>query len=201
MKNKKELLMMLSVILIGLVAVLVIVLPKVITIKKTDNIEYKCKHSYGCSGTFFGKQLCAYKDREGITEDIACLPEQVSNESVVNIYLFRGDGCPHCEHLLEFFDELKFDSAYKYKFNLIEYEVWNNKNNKYKMVKAAEYFDLNNGSIGVPFYIIGNNYKAGFSNPLYLSDEDKKAQEDTIKKMIDDAYYDGYTDLKYIFDK
>ena len=28
-----------------------------VTIKKTDNIEYKCKHSYGCFGTFFGKQL------------------------------------------------------------------------------------------------------------------------------------------------
>ena len=201
MKNKKELLILLAVILIGLFAVLAVVLPKVLTFKKADNLEYKCKHSYGCSGTFFGKKLCAYKDREGITEDIACNPESVNDDAVVNIYLFRGDGCPHCEDLLDFFTELKEDPAYKYKFNLIEYEVRNNSDNKHKMNKVAEYFDLNVGNVGVPFCIIGDTYKIGFSNPLYLSDEDKKEQADKFKKMIDDAYYDGYTDIKEYLDK
>jgi glutaredoxin len=165
-----------------------------------SNIEYKCSHSYGCEKTIFGNFICAYKDIDGISEDIICRNNMLTN-SVVNIYVFHTNTCPHCRDLLDFFEDLKMDNDYNYKFELKLYEVSEDVNNKRKMMKASEYFDINYDELGVPFYVIGNKYRTGFKNPSLSTEEEKKHQEDAIKELIDDAYYYGYNDINDYFNK
>ena len=49
-----------------------------------------------------------------------------SNEKL-NIYIFWGDGCPHCKHLSEFLRE--HNSEIKGLANLYTFEVWNSSEN------------------------------------------------------------------------
>ena len=36
----------------------------------------------------------------------------------INVYIFRGEGCPHCEEALEFFDSLEKDEEYSKYYNM-----------------------------------------------------------------------------------
>ena len=56
----------------------------------------------------------------------------------INVYIFRGEGCPHCEEALEFFDSLEKDEEYSKYYNLVKYEVWNNKDNAKLMEEVAK---------------------------------------------------------------
>ena len=198
MKKKSIILVAISLVFIGALVILIVVKAS----SKTDNLEYKCRHSYGCVTSLFGKSICAYKNQDYISEDIVCPTDIVKNEqAVVNIYVFHGDGCPHCTDLINFLDELEADSNYGYKINIKYYEVWKNASNASKMRKALEHFDLDTTSLGVPFYVIGNKYKSGFANPKYMDETQKKEQSDSIKELIDNAYYNGYTDIGNILDK
>ena len=55
--------------------------------------------------------------------------ETVSNETSkkVNVYFFRGDGCPHCAEAEEWFESINEELGDKYE--LKDYEVWNNQDN------------------------------------------------------------------------
>ncbi len=92
----------------------------------------------------------------------------------INIYVFWGDGCPHCEELNLFFNNL--DNKYKSYFNIYSFEVWNDDENNDLMNKMAS--KLNEEASGVPYIIIGKKTFTG-----YLSSMDKK-----IKKAILDEY-------------
>ena len=94
----------------------------------------------------------------------------------VTIYVFHGDGCPHCSALREFLDNLAQDNNYKDKFKVVYYEVWYNQKNSEYQQRVAEYFEIN--ASGVPFYIIGDKPLVGYSSRL----------DDGIKATIDDAY-------------
>lgn len=94
----------------------------------------------------------------------------------VNVYLFRGDGCPHCQEAEEWFDELKNDEEYSKYYTLVDYEVWYNEDNASLMEKVAK--DLGTEANGVPFIVIGEKYFSGFS----------KDMADDIKGAIKDAY-------------
>ena len=52
---------------------------------------------------------------------------KVSAKEPVNVYLFYGDGCPHCENAMKFFSSI--EEEYGDKFNLIKYETWNDRRN------------------------------------------------------------------------
>lgn len=97
-----------------------------------------------------------------ITLIIAIIPFslKVQAKEPVNIYLFRGEGCPHCEEFLEFIDNL--DAETKSYFNLVEYEVWNNKQNNRLMQQVASV--LGDNVSGVPYIIIGTKtFPDGYS--------------------------------------
>lgn len=76
----------------------------------------------------------------------------------VNVYIFKGEGCGYCANAIEFFESIK-DEYGKY-FNLVEYEVWYNKENSKLMDKVEEYLDIK--ITGVPFIIVGNDTYPGF---------------------------------------
>lgn len=80
----------------------------------------------------------------------------------VNVYLFRGEGCPHCEEAIEWFnDTLSKDEEYSKYYELVKYEVWYDENNSNLMQEVAT--ELGTEASGVPFIVIGDQYFSGFS--------------------------------------
>ncbi len=104
------------------------------------------------------------------------LPVVANAEGIKNIYIFKGKTCGFCASAIEFFTDLKEDSEYKDKFNLIEYEVWYDTENKNLAEKVAE--KMGDDFDGVPYIIIGDKTFNGYSS----------SSNDSIKSAIDDYY-------------
>ena len=85
--------------------------------------------------------------------------EVTANEenNKVNVYLFSGEGCPHCQEAEEWFATL--DNS---KFTIVDYEVWYNEDNSKLMDKVANARGEEVG--GVPYIIIGNKSWNGFAS-------------------------------------
>ncbi len=94
---------------------------------------------------------------EATTEESA--PEEVDKR--VTIYLFRGDGCPHCEEFEQWLEEIKEEYSQYYK--VVDYETWYNQENADLMNKVAE-FRNEADELGVPYIIIGNQSWKGFAD-------------------------------------
>ena len=96
-------------------------------------------------------------------------------EGKINLYLFRGEGCPHCREEEEWLDSIK--NKYKDYLNIYDFEVWYSKENQEKYMQATEVLEFQTNSI--PFTIVGDKKFVGFSN--------------TIKDNIENAikYYIG----------
>ena len=94
----------------------------------------------------------------------------------ITVYLFRGDGCPHCAEVEEFFDELSKDEEYSKYYVLKDYEVWYDEDNNNLMAEVAKKLDTE--ASGVPFIVIGKKYYSGYS----------AAMSDAIKETIKEAY-------------
>ena len=77
-----------------------------------------------------------------------------------NIYIFWGDGCPHCKALAKFISKLPAET--KNKVNIYSFEVWGDKDNKSFMKNFGKY--LNQDVRGVPFMVIGNKIFDGYSS-------------------------------------
>lgn len=86
----------------------------------------------------------------------------VKAESKMNIYIFRGEGCPHCEDALNFFDSL--DEEIKNKFNLKTYEVWYDEANKKLLTKVSE--KLGEEVNSVPYIIVGKKTFLGYDDSI-----------------------------------
>ncbi len=85
------------------------------------------------------------------------LTVKADEEVKANVYLFHGDGCPHCEEAIAYFNSISDE----YSFNLIAYEVWYNENNSAIMQQIAT--KLNVDASGVPFIVIGKQAFSGYA--------------------------------------
>ena len=83
------------------------------------------------------------------------------SEKDLNIYLFYGDGCPHCAEEEEWF-KTYLDKNRNIKLH--RYEVWYDKENQEKYSKVHEI--LNDKSNGIPYLIIGESVISGFDKEL-----------------------------------
>lgn len=83
------------------------------------------------------------------------------DKNKVNIYLFWGNSCPHCEDFLDFLEE---NTDYKDLYTLNTFEVWYNQDNYNLMNEFATALDED--VTGVPFIVIGNKSFKGFSSSL-----------------------------------
>ncbi len=108
------------------------------------------------------------------------LPFAVKAEEV-NIYLFYGDGCPHCAALEEYLNkEYKNDKD----LNIYKYEVWFNKDNQ-KLWKKVQ--DITGKEAkGVPYFIIGDKLFQGYN--------ETSSWEETVDEAIKDVKTNGYID-------
>lgn len=96
----------------------------------------------------------------------------VKEENKINLYLFRGEGCPHCKNEEKWLKQIK--EKYGDYLNVYDFEVWYNEENQGKYIKATERMEINTNSI--PFTIIGKKTFVGFSDTI----------QDNIEKTIKD---------------
>lgn len=116
-------------------------------------------------------------DLENIELDI------VHEENKVNIYFFWGNGCPHCEEEMQFFESI--EKEYGKYYNLYKFEVWYNDEN-------ARLFNIFANAIGdnaqgVPYTIIGEHSFIGFGENY--KEEFIKTIEEQHKNNFD-IYFD-----------
>ena len=108
----------------------------------------------------------------------------------INIYLFYGEGCPHCEELKNYLNSL--DNKEKSYFNIYTFEVWNNSTNQQFMKESAK--SLNKEVSGVPFLIIGNKTFEGYNESMNI--KIKKAIKTEYKLNGKNDYYKKYKSAK-----
>lgn len=108
----------------------------------------------------------------------------------INIYLFYGEGCPHCEELKNYLNCL--DNKEKSYFNIYTFEVWNNSTNQQFMKDSAK--SLNKEVSGVPFLIIGNKTFEGYNESMNI--KIKKAIKTEYKLNGKNDYYKEYKSAK-----
>ena len=77
----------------------------------------------------------------------------------LNMYLFYGDGCPHCKALENYLGDYLKD---KKNIKLYTYEVWNSEENLNKLKDVMDIMGSKNS--GVPFLVIGNS--SSFDNEI-----------------------------------
>ena len=115
------------------------------------------------------------------------------SKTPINFYVFYGNGCQHCEDLLNYIAELDKDSDYNYMYKLVKYETWYNSENATLMQKVFNYFGVTETSqMGVPLYVIGDYQSSGFPNPDSNPDAyaaSIAAIKDAIKKAYNNADY------------
>lgn len=108
----------------------------------------------------------------------------VNAKEKIKVYMFRGEGCPHCEEALEFFDKLGKRDKYNVMYDLKKYEVWYDEDNAKLMEQVAK--ELGEEASGVPYIVIGKKTFSGYSSEY----------DSQIKQAIKDAYNDeNYEDI------
>lgn len=100
-----------------------------------------------------------------------------------NIYVFWGDGCPHCHDLGAFLDQL--ESKTRSKFNLYTFEVWGDETNSKLQDEFAAALDDSESS-GVPYILIGNKFINGYGDSK--ESELRAAIQHLIEHPDEDAY-------------
>jgi thiol-disulfide isomerase/thioredoxin len=122
---------------------------------------------------------------------IAILPINTYAKEKINLYLFYGEGCPHCEAEIEMFKDLEKN----YDINIYKYEVWYNDDNMQLLKDVLKKF--NKKYEGVPFTVIGNKTYVGYSD-AYTKDKILEAldyykvhdYQDVVKSVLDNKNID-----------
>lgn len=116
---------------------------------------------------------------------VVCLfmitPFVINAQEEVDIYLFWGDGCPHCAHEKEFLNELEKEDE---NLNVHLYEVWNDEDNAELMEQVKTSFGIEATS-SVPFTVIGNQVFSGYSDSIGSQ----------IESALDKCYENGCEDV------
>ena len=113
---------------------------------------------------------------------------EATESKEVNIYLFRGEGCPHCQEAEEWFDSI--EEEYGSYYNIVDYETWYNEDNAELMEKVAE--ARGEEAQGVPYIIIGDKSWNGFAEDY---EEEMLSQ---IKKVFAQDVNERYDVMKYL---
>lgn len=87
------------------------------------------------------------------------LTDVVYDENKLNIYLFWGKGCPHCEEEWKFLNRIA--PKYYDKIHVYGFEVWNSKENQKIMNEFKNKLNISKDS-GIPLTIIEDKYYIGY---------------------------------------
>lgn len=115
--------------------------------------------------------------------------EEIDGDSrKINIYVFWGDGCPHCEELFEFLESIK--SKYGKYYNVYGFEVWYDEENGKIMDQFKKEFGEEPGSRGVPYFIVGDELFLG-----YQSSMNKEIKNTIVSKYKDRKKIKKFEDI------
>ncbi len=89
------------------------------------------------------------------------IPLKVNAKNKQKIYMFYGDGCPHCKEEAKYLDKLLKKDKYK-NYELEKYEVWYNSDNSKKATEIGDILDV--PASGIPYLIIGTNVIVGYTS-------------------------------------
>ena len=111
----------------------------------------------------------------------------IKAEEKVNLYLFYGDGCPHCAKEKELLNNLQkeYDNL-----EINTYEVWYDEDNNILLDKVKNAFK--NDSKYVPFTVIGTKVYVGFNDNIASQIEtaiayySKNKARDVVYEVIND---------------
>lgn len=87
------------------------------------------------------------------------LSDVVYDENKLNIYLFWGKGCPHCEEEWKFLNRIA--PKYYDKIHVYGFEVWNSEENQKIMNEFKDKLNISKDS-GIPLTIIKDKYYIGY---------------------------------------
>ena len=109
------------------------------------------------------------------------LCNSISAKESVKLYLFYGDGCPHCAAEKEYLKELQ--SKHK-NLEIITYEVWYNEENADLMQSVKAKLGKNNSYI--PFTVIGETSFVGFNSSFENAIENavKECEKESCKDIV-----------------
>lgn len=109
-------------------------------------------------------------------------PFGVGAKEKINIYFFRGNGCPHCEEAENFFNSI--EGEYGKYYNLVDYETWYDTDNAELMKNVAS--KLGEEASGVPYIIIGKKTWNGYASSY--NDDITSAIKKEYNKSSKDRY-------------
>lgn len=121
---------------------------------------------------------------EGIEHDFSNYTE---SDDKITIYFFRGKGCKFCRAFLSYLNDIVPEYG-KY-FNVIAYDVWNDRNSDKLLDEVSEF--LNQPSEGIPYAIIGDTVFNGYS-----TDYDEAIKETIKKEYNKKKRYDVLFEMK-----
>ena len=96
---------------------------------------------------------------EAATEEVTAAEDTTATSNEVNVYFFRGEGCPHCEEAEQWFQSI--EEEYGSYFKIVDYETWYNEENAKLMEKVADI--RGEEASGVPYIIVGDKSWNGFT--------------------------------------
>lgn len=99
----------------------------------------------------------------------------------INMYLFYGEGCPHCAALEEYLDKEYSDDK---DLKLYKYEVWNNTDNQDLWVKVQKAMKVDGR--GVPYFVVGEEVIQGYNKGAAFEHKIDSAIEDARKTNFND---------------
>ena len=114
-----------------------------------------------------------------------------AKDNEVTLYLFHGDGCPHCKEELEYLESI--EKKYDY-LKIVKYEVWYNEENSELLSRVQDTFNIT--TKGVPTNIIGSTVITGFGSSTGSRLEraieyyHENEYEDIVSK-VKDGNFDG----------
>lgn len=146
------------------------------------NENYNINYSHSSNSQISEENNTNTDDNSNTEQNNKQNNDSENNDKKVTVYIFRGEGCPHCESVIEFMTSI---------FNHYDYlevkslEIWYHEDNSLLARKVAEKFNVE--LTGVPFIVIGSEYQvSGFATSM----------EDELKEAIVSAYQnDAYQDV------
>ena len=108
------------------------------------------------------------------------------DDDKINIYLFWGNGCIHCEHLFEYLTDIW--PEYSHYFNFYGFEIWDNQINGQIMDYFMEQSGQPTGQRSTPTLIIGDELFHGYSE-----DDQSKITDTIVSEWNDRANVQDFT--------
>ena len=127
--------------------------------------------------------ICTFALSDDYKDVIHDITKTEVEEDKINLYLFHGQECPHCEEERKFLKKIEED--YKDYLNIHYFEVWHSKSNSELMKKVIEKLDIKQK--GVPLTIIGEEYFVGYSNTVGSKIENKIKEYANINTNINEV--------------